>query len=154
MWGTLLFHRGFLPCLRFIPTHVGNTCRASYPLSLQTVHPHACGEHDMLLNRAALITGSSPRMWGTRKADRCSDPGNRFIPTHVGNTLRHTHIQFILTVHPHACGEHDYSKAGLLNILGSSPRMWGTLIHCGAYFFIIRFIPTHVGNTKVPADRV
>jgi hypothetical protein len=52
---------------RFIPTPVGNTVRQASGIGRFTVHPHACGEHDI---------------------DTVKDSDiKRFIPTPVGNTL-------------------------------------------------------------------
>jgi len=33
-------------------------------------------------------------------------------------------------------------------VYGSSPRMWGTQIQNPAFSYMVRFIPTHVGNTE------
>ena len=71
----------------------------------------------------------------------------RFIPTHVGNTFHcSAHVREI-TVHPHACGEHCLFLWVQYSISGSSPRMWGTLTYASKHQNIVRFIPTHVGNT-------
>ena len=60
------------------------------------------------------------------------------------------------TVHPHVCGEHElvnasgftYAGMQLLSIVGSSPRMRGTL---GNRIPTVthRFIPTYAGNTRM-----
>ncbi len=52
-----------------------------------TVHPHGCGEQYIDVALAQLITGSSPRVWGTaaRLHQRVVEP--RFIPTGVGNSV-------------------------------------------------------------------
>jgi len=39
-----------------------------------------------MLRRNRMRYGSSPRMWGTQKKIGLMDEGQRFIPTHVGNT--------------------------------------------------------------------
>ena len=74
--------------------------------------------------------------------------GYRFIPTHVGNTLRIRKKPFLATVHPHACGEHTVTPAAPPTKPGSSPRMWGTLGRREPSERRARFIPTHVGNTR------
>ena len=71
---------------RFIPTSVGNTpwpcwCRTGAP-----VHPHVRGEHCTCMTSRSIITGSSPRPWGTRQAPVQAAAKIRFIPTSVGNT--------------------------------------------------------------------
>ncbi len=95
----------------------------------------------------SMCFGSSPRMWGTPSGRSRRLPGSRFIPTHVGNTR----VGYLSVsgepVHPHACGEH-YSVIFIFKeIIGSSPRMWGTHITSDWRLKFYRFIPTHVGNT-------
>ena len=73
------------------------------------------------------ICGSSPRVWGTRRADYESQRTNRFIPTGVGNTF--------------------YCSLALFVDCGSSPRVWGTRSVALLAVLLARFIPTGVGNT-------
>ncbi len=58
-----------------------------------------------------------------------------------------THLSSVVTVHPHACGEHHNSNCKPPVLPGSSPRMWGTHKKLFPYILLIRFIPTHVGST-------
>ncbi len=92
-------------------------------------------------------------MWGTLYLQSYELLGYRFIPTHVGNTIACLIISIWLPVHPHACGEHGISRKSLMLILGSSPRMWGTLGLAVFDCVDCRFIPTHVGNTHNVIDR-
>ncbi len=128
MWGTRLERHCGSPLPRFIPTHVGNTQTSLFFTHTNPVHPHACGEHLKLKMILQFQTGSSPRMWGTHRADERPLIHVRFIPTHVGNTTNVNLQTNTLTVHPHACGEHLGRDPLSLPISGSSPRMWGTLI--------------------------
>ena len=66
VWGT--FYREFFARMRM------------------AVHPHVCGEHDLL----------AFQKWRYL----------RFIPTCVGNILLFIENFFHLAVHPHVCGEH------------------------------------------------
>ena len=86
MWGTPpdLGHAECGP--RFTPTHVGNTNILNYGKIVQTVHPHACGEHFYRLHEWRVNDGSPPRMWGTRGGCPRAAHDPRFTPTHVGNT--------------------------------------------------------------------
>ena len=149
MWGT---HPGATVAAligRFIPTHVGNTLSGSQRGRQSTVHPHACGEHRRVDGNIAIPTGSSPRMWGTRKVQRLDARQSRFIPTHVGNTVAGRRPCSAQAVHPHACGEHTLAHAARNSDHGSSPRMWGTHVGRHGPMHLARFIPTHVGNTLV-----
>jgi len=86
MWGTL-FSRNYARFHgRFIPTDVGNTSHHCRITQYYPVHPHGCGEHSRIEKVHIIITGSSPRMWGT-------------------HTL-FAYIWMNSTVHPHGCGEH------------------------------------------------
>ena len=129
LWGTLPRSVGAGGFHRFIPTPVGNTQKALGVLHHRSVHPHACGEHIFTQARRGHRFGSSPRLWGTQGLLAGRDMDDRFIPTPVGNT-RHRIVFFdIVSVHPHACGEHLGLPASVANPYGSSPRLWGTRPH-------------------------
>ncbi len=147
MWGTPPEDRPPDNGDRFIPTHVGNTSRSDTRRRDASVHPHACGEHAVKYGNNPAAIGSSPRMWGTPDRLLQPPPLRRFIPTHVGNTFDYGLDEKPCTVHPHACGEHVGAGWGRGVGVGSSPRMWGTLLHIPYPFRHGRFIPTHVGNT-------
>ena len=51
-------------------------------------------------------------------------------------------------VHPHVCGEHIFQKTSSDPLIGSSPRVWGTLPIRQGSVIRYRFIPTCVGNTS------
>ena len=148
MWGTLTSSLPKWGKSRFIPTHVGNTASTVSWSSVGSVHPHACGEHLIFASYNHYITGSSPRMWGTHEGEVPEHLQDRFIPTHVGNTVRGIRAECIWTVHPHACGEHAAIAACTCSGHGSSPRMWGTPASGSPEVDRPRFIPTHVGNTR------
>ncbi len=96
--------------LRFTPTRVGKTSAHSQKSTLPSVHPHACGENFLCLNRGQHVDGSPPRVWG--KLERS-----------VGK------IRPAL-VHPHACGENRSAGRNKARAAGSPPRVWGK--RCGA----------------------
>ena len=54
-----------------------------------------------------------------------------------------------MTVHPHGCGEHDYSIVVSGKKNGSSPRVWGTFRCSKKEIKRDRFIPTGVGNMRL-----
>ena len=129
MWGT----RHPPPVMRmehrFIPTHVGNSFIGRRVRHREAVHPHACGELDVIRAWNVFKLGSSPRMWGTRYGDDLTVLNNRFIPTHVGNSDLQGRRYNVSPVHPHACGE----------LVGPAAQPRPS----------VRFIPTHVGNSNV-----
>jgi len=148
MWGTPNPLPKFIEFYRFIPTHVGNTSQPTPQRSSESVHPHACGEHQSSTSVQSARCGSSPRMWGTLNGTCSNLFPSRFIPTHVGNTRCPDRKGKLVSVHPHACGEHKTKKYGTALRAGSSPRMWGTLLTSKSPLQHGRFIPTHVGNTS------
>ena len=149
MWGTPGSGPRGLPRTRFIPTHVGNTYSLTLESSSESVHPHACGEHSTTAELVQHNAGSSPRMWGTLLAGVGPADVVRFIPTHVGNTTAGRWQRSPGSVHPHACGEHRSDSILTVITAGSSPRMWGTLDASHHGVLLVRFIPTHVGNTAL-----
>ena len=112
------------------------------------VHPHGCGEHQRDWFTIRYSDGSSPRVWGTREQRQPLRPDRRFIPTGVGNTSIVRRYFCPLTVHPHGCGEHVVREICASASVGSSPRVWGTLLTQPSHLVINRFIPTGVGNTR------
>ena len=133
---------------RFIPAHAGNTKVTSRPALSLAVHPRACGEHSIVVDRNGKAVGSSPRMRGTRPIGEHSHFGRRFIPAHAGNTRpTHSHV-CPMAVHPRACGEHEAPMTSLFAQSGSSPRMRGTLDRDRCRDAEGRFIPAHAGNTR------
>ena len=133
---------------RFIPTHVGNSRVNLLKKMLVTVHPHACGELERMMKKLSICVGSSPRMWGTQVCRAAHRGRQRFIPTHVGNSPTGTGPLPRRPVHPHACGELGVARHPAVELLGSSPRMWGTLEVRREREPPRRFIPTHVGNSS------
>jgi len=147
MWGTLVQASPISEIDRFIPTHVGNSISAIVACWFFPVHPHACGELDVIRAAYEALDGSSPRMWGTQVGQPLHHMERRFIPTHVGNSVVSRVSVEMQPVHPHACGELVCAVPPDFTVDGSSPRMWGTLNECGLVLRLCRFIPTHVGNS-------
>jgi len=93
LWGTQVFNLERFKKCRFIPTPVGNTI-VGWRVGIQnSVHPHACGEHDKESYQLCQTAGSSPRLWGTPNAPMQGVVACRFIPTPVGNTDMWPHFR-------------------------------------------------------------
>ena len=118
--------------------------------------------------------GSSPRTWGTAGFQHPHLVSDRFIPTHVGNSQPLRATWRPCSVHPHARGEQTVTRifgddeggssprtwgtglGWLTNselIGGSSPRTWGTVDGLRNSVHAVRFIPTHVGNSRLSGLR-
>ena len=65
----------------------------------------------------------------------------------MGNTINNHQSTIHKAVHPHACGEHTLPPRWFTPMIGSSPRLWGTLRPRLQLPSQRRFIPTPVGNT-------
>ena len=116
--------------LRFIPAPAGNTSACRRNTGMAPVHPRACGEHSTPGWQKTTQCGSSPRLRGTPVVGSFRWRPERFIPAPAGNTDSTGIPPSGTAVHPRACGEHWC--AGQLNrsIIGSSPRLRGTLRPC------------------------
>ncbi len=112
---------------RFIPARAGNTSCASSPWQRTTVHPRACGEHQLERAVVGWSDGSSPRVRGTPRRGRHHRSRLRFIPARAGNTARW--------------------PAQVRGPVGSSPRVRGTPRTGKHSDGGQRFIPARAGNT-------
>ena len=129
-WGTRAHRPHAGVGQRFIPTGVGNSQEQKEPALRRAVHPHGRGELVQFPASGFPAAGSSPRAWGTHRPMAGMVPGQRFIPTGVGNsfpaTLRRSHR----AVHPHGRGELVAEIDWQIEQHGSSPRAWGTPSSC------------------------
>ena len=147
MRGTRLCH--FLACELdgIIPAYAGNTHGCTRQAHPARDHPRVCGEHQPIGRKFHPITGSSPRMRGTRNLAGECDGDIGIIPAYAGNTGNtHTSTQQDRD-HPRVCGEHPVEMLAEHAAMGSSPRMRGTH-HAGADgLFQSGIIPAYAGNT-------
>ncbi len=112
------------------------------------VHPHGCGENSPGRAASRWRPGPSPRVWGKQLQAPTPISGDRSIPTGVGKTSVSPPSSWILSVHPHGCGE-NLSNGGLSWIsCGPSPRVWGKLARPIPAARRNRSIPTGVGKTR------
>ena len=147
VWGAPSSFTATERVLRLIPTCVGSTPQLPLVRDRSPAHPHVCGEHGAMRGMRAPVSGSSPRVWGALGDTVTADGKTRLIPTCVGSTHRIRNPCPPFSAHPHVCGEH--SGAGdWRNIRGgSSPRVWGALVHLRHRNQRERLIPTCVGST-------
>ena len=129
------------------PRTWGTASRHLGRLALNAVHPHARGEQMPGTGLVAATSGSSPRTWGTGRDGRSRTAVDRFIPTHVGNRAPACKRMPPQSVHPHARGEQGDGTVLGDGFRGSSPRTWGTAGYFMIGWAVLRFIPTHVGNS-------
>ena len=147
MRGTLLRAPSQPIAAGIIPAHAGNTADRQGNKVRCRDHPRACGEHTVVAVVFVALSGSSPRMRGTRACRMGYAPGDGIIPAHAGNTTIPDGDTAESGDHPRACGEHTPSKVPGVTTGGSSPRMRGT--HCPSCcrWWSLGIIPAHAGNT-------
>ena len=138
------------PCMRrtgIIPAYAGNTRGGSNATADIRDHPRVCGEHTSRNSSRRRMTGSSPRMRGTRHRRSVRSLRAGIIPAYAGNTGWYVSRYAARRDHPRVCGEHRILSGLVGRIQGSSPRMRGTpwpscedKPHPG-------IIPAYAGNT-------
>ena len=114
---------------RFIPTCVGNMLVDFTIPAFSPVHPHVCGEHVPAASAVVRAARFIPTCVGNILHDT-GEPSDccRFIPTCVGNMSGIELCTCRFPVHPHVCGEHVLDPWATNVTIGSSPRVWGTLV--------------------------
>ena len=130
-----------------IPAYAGNTLRWTRYHCRRRDHPRVCGEHFFRSFVDEWGGGSSPRMRGTHGRRRIHVRRNGIIPAYAGNTPRLSNGGMEQRDHPRVCGEHSEGKIGAFRLLGSSPRMRGTLHSQGQRREEPGIIPAYAGNT-------
>ena len=132
---------------RFSPAGAGNTIDLFIDLTVVTVQPRGCGEHRTILVDMAESGGSAPRVRGTQVDQRHLVAGERFSPAGAGNTGQRSRPAFAPSVQPRGCGEHRQLLPAASEIVGSAPRVRGTLVKRGFRDYEERFSPAGAGNT-------
>ena len=111
---------------RIIPACAGNTPVFSFSRRTPRDHPRVCGEHIHQWSCALCLTGSSPRVRGTRALSCARVPRPGIIPACAGNTETRSSRICETWDHPRVCGEHFFGTKVSRYLLGSSPRVRGT----------------------------
>ncbi len=135
---------------RFIPACAGNAPRSPCSADSEPVHPRVCGERDYLDWAVRHVSGSSPRVRGTRPRQAREPIGSRFIPACAGNASSRERRRAKNPVHPRVCGERAAMTVHVVFPYGSSPRVRGTLALCLDRSLRFRFIPACAGNAAFP----
>ena len=89
-----------------IPAYAGNTRAQPASLPANWDHPRVCGEHSTSSKPPDVMSGSSPRMRGTRSWRDCRAARAGIIPAYAGNTCDVASSRCAARDHPRVCGEH------------------------------------------------
>ena len=131
-----------------IPAPARNTRWLTRRRTFSRDHPRACEEHIRDLNARANDAGSSPRLRGTPRRAHDARRPQGIIPALAGNTDPTDSMSYASRDHPRACGEHDCCVHCRRRVLGSSPRLRGTLAISRSGDVRPGIIPALAGNTR------
>ena len=97
-----------------------------------------------------LDRGSSPRVRG--KPHTAAKPISKFglIPARAGKTGAAAPGRVSRAAHPRACGENQTPEVGVLQDIGSSPRVRGKRARVGVRAALRGLIPARAGKTGHP----
>ena len=119
-----------------IPAHAGLTSSRRPRPPDGRDHPRACGAHNHNRLTSYTVSGSSPRMRGSRMTTICEPSSGGIIPAHAGLTDRDVGTGVDGRDHPRACGAHKFCAALLPAIYGIIPAHAGltcsSIFHCGS----------------------
>ena len=132
MRGSLAIWMAMASAVGIIPAHAGLTEAGLAAFHGIRDHPRACGAHDFEKGKVVEKEGSSPRMRGSRLAERSGKHFAGIIPAHAGLTRPYVRISVRLRDHPRACGAH-------VRFTGRAEPDFG-------------IIPAHAGLTRLYTD--
>ena len=130
-----------------IPACAGNTMSFGTHGAGSRDHPRVCGEHEGFYQAGGFLMGSSPRVRGTPIMNDPFTYRRGIIPACAGNTDFRPGRIHDSRDHPRVCGEHRYAFMFSAALLGSSPRVRGTLIRISDQPSVLGIIPACAGNT-------
>ena len=87
-------------------------------------------------------------MRGTQPGDEVEVELRGIIPAYAGNTNSVSHTLGTSGDHPRVCGEHIAFVPAITVVVGSSPRMRGTLHDWPIQVVVEGIIPAYAGNTR------
>ena len=148
MRGTPKRHVTICGGIGIIPAYAGNTSNCSLNPATSWDHPRVCGEHNGANDATLFKVGSSPRMRGTLRSSRPRWAVAGIIPAYAGNTAVCNGLSAANRDHPRVCGEHYTPIIAAYNLMGSSPRMRGTLGGAVLVDDLAGIIPAYAGNTS------
>ena len=148
MRGSLRFYPNVASTIGIIPAHAGLTDAADPCAATTWDHPRACGAHMYILHTWDKTRGSSPRMRGSLRFYPNVASTIGIIPAHAGLTLLQNPNVPNKRDHPRACGAHHIFAHLSATVVGSSPRMRGSLPSKYRLSRPEGIIPAHAGLTQ------
>ena len=131
-----------------IPAGAGNITSLSRSVTPARAHPRGCGEHPARREQQIRSKGSSPRVRGTYNGVRLFWVATGLIPAGAGNISGLWILLSTARAHPRGCGEHEEAKGEDGALMGSSPRVRGTLKPYCSFTVRDGLIPAGAGNIR------
>ena len=131
-----------------IPAGAGLTFMLALLSAAARDHPRGCGAHRYRIRYSAPASGSSPRVRGSRivRVSLLATAG--IIPAGAGLTLHIPGHRLSAGDHPRGCGAHLTIYFTLTWIVGSSPRVRGSLGQDRRHLARPGIIPAGAGLTR------
>ena len=130
-----------------IPAGAGLTGISKLPMWQIRDHPRGCGAHRVAKSGMAVLTGSSPRVRGSRELVAYFLYGSGIIPAGAGLTWTAIRGAACAKDHPRGCGAHSSPIGCTILFMGSSPRVRGSRPDDAAAHDEFRIIPAGAGLT-------
>ena len=153
MRGSHAFLFCFFPLLGIIPAGAGLTSPQLVVTCRPGDHPRGCGAHDFSRQFCLRCQGSSPRVRGSHQRFLILLNQVGIIPAGAGLTCMALCVRRLQWDHPRGCGAHCWKKGRKEVIVGSSPRVRGSLPHCPSFIGIAGIIPAGAGLTSHIAEK-
>ena len=147
--GTLLIARADELRQRIIPACAGNSHDRGHGERRLADHPRVCGELPHCTRSPEPLSGSSPRVRGTRRHDWTGCRESRIIPACAGNSGWIVTRVRSRSDHPRVCGELSARRRRRSFSAGSSPRVRGTHWPWSVLHLDGRIIPACAGNSRL-----
>ena len=135
-----------------IPAGAGLTGISKLPMWQIRDHPRGCGAHRVAKSGMAVLTGSSPRVRGSRELVAYFLYGSGIIPAGAGLTWTAIRGAACAKDHPRGCGAHLCRTTRLSSAAGSSPRVRGSLAKENYRLVVGGIIPAGAGLTSLISD--
>ena len=111
-----------------IPAGAGLTARSITATTSSRDHPRGCGAHFKADKGYYRKMGSSPRVRGSQLAQRKAQMRDGIIPAGAGLTAAALKDRWRIWDHPRGCGAHTFCNFFSRPLMGSSPRVRGSLL--------------------------
>ena len=139
------FHRLFQG---ITPACAGNSKIKLHWWTFLEDHPRVCGEQSPSGCKLCTFLGSPPRVRGTVATFTTVSTVLRITPACAGNRKGRQHLHSPESDHPRVCGEQVLIPEFILKLIGSPPRVRGTVHNLQTGTFIKGITPACAGNSK------